>query len=104
MADAYDNELKDTATSPMKQVDAHMTDLEKNSKKRLTFEEGAEDDGKQLALTNHTYEDNRNSLAAASLVVEASKEKKRYKKADGTMISGTSTGSAASLEDDRRIQ
>ena len=103
-ADADDNDLRDTATSPLKQGDTHMTQAETNAKKRLAFEEETHNEEKQLSLANATHGAPQSVMAMENPTVEVTKEKKRIKRSDGTMVSGASSGSAASLEDDRHTQ
>jgi hypothetical protein len=92
----------DTASSPSKSGDVNMTEAEKLAKRRLAFEStNIEKVGRQdnMAMSLDI------SPGAVPVVdnQEDGKVKKRQKGVDGTSVSGTS-GSAASLEDDRRAQ
>jgi hypothetical protein len=99
----FEGKLSDTASSPNKVNDQLMTDVEKNAKKRLAFGPNIAD-GETLAITNEMHVDVENSPNIGEEYDQANKDKKRYKKEDGTSISGQSNGSAASPEDDRRVQ
>jgi hypothetical protein len=103
-ATGMDRELEDTATSPSKVGDLPMTDAEKNAKKRLTFDQTPPAGGKTLALTNAMHVDGIPFIDQEGEKENKEKDKKRYKKEDGTSVSGQSHGSAASFEDDRRVQ
>jgi hypothetical protein len=100
----HESDLEDTASSPIKSTDVHMSEAEKKAKKRLAFETNAEENGVTLTITNsaHTNVD----LPSEDKVNEGLNEKdnKRHKREDGTSVSGNSNGSAASFEDDRRAQ
>jgi hypothetical protein len=52
-----DESLKHTAASPTKKDDTHMTDAEKNAKKRVNFESEQNNSGGVLALTNSMHTD-----------------------------------------------
>ncbi|KAM0861002.1 hypothetical protein ACQ4PT_046180 [Festuca glaucescens] len=102
-------ELDDTAISPVKVGDVHMTDNEKNAKKRLSFDQ----EGMQAsdAHDNQDVDPNKNALmiidGSKGLETEVEnddtgKENKRHKKDGDT--SSANTGSAASLEGDRQTQ
>jgi hypothetical protein len=97
-----DMELSDTASSPIKPGDHHMSDAEKSAKKRLAFEQASPDDTGALALSN-SMEDVNSENQGVEEKNHPVKDKKRHKKEDGTSVSGNS-GSAASLEGDRRDQ
>jgi hypothetical protein len=94
---SVDKDLEDTAASPIKKGDVVMVEADGATKRRLAFEEGR---GK---------EDTEENLLVLAMVsqerivaddVDDSDGKKRYKKEDGTSVSG----SAASSADDRREQ
>ncbi|KAK1645138.1 hypothetical protein QYE76_062943 [Lolium multiflorum] len=100
-----DKDLADTASSPVKQTDTHMTDLEKNVKKRLAFEQDANKATEVLAITNSMHVVDGGAIEEETDVGgKIEKDKKRHKRADGTSTSSASIGSAASLEDDRPTQ
>jgi hypothetical protein len=102
--DTYDKELEDTATSPNKQGDVNMSEAEKLSKRRLGFEESPNIIPGSLALTNSAMAiDGVLHLEGPKKDMEGKVTKKKHKKANGTSVSADS-GSAASLEDDRRVQ
>ncbi|KAK1649708.1 hypothetical protein QYE76_067513 [Lolium multiflorum] len=96
-----DMELSDTASSPIKPGEHHMSDAEKSAKKRLAFEQASPDDTGALALSNSVEDVNSENQGEEEN--HPVKDKKRHKKEDGTSVSGNS-GSAASLEGDRRDQ
>jgi hypothetical protein len=81
--------------------------MEKNAKKRLAFDhvKGNPKETLTLALTNcmHVDGDNINKVVVEEDDKEK-KDKKRHKGVDGTSVSNTSSGSAASLEGVRREQ
>jgi hypothetical protein len=94
---SVDKDLEETAASPIKKGDVVMAEADGATKRRLAFEEGR---GK---------EDMEENLLALAMVpqekivaddVDDSAGRKRYKKEDGTSVSG----SAASSADDRREQ
>jgi hypothetical protein len=72
-------------------------------KKRLVFGQEPHKAEEDLALMNVMQVDGHVILGVENKE-EESKDKKRHKKTDGTMSSGASSGSAASLEDGRRTQ
>ena len=61
-----DNELVVTSTSPFKFGDVYMLDLEKNAKKRLSFEHGNAKSSELLTLTNSTNVDGQDQAAVDS--------------------------------------
>jgi hypothetical protein len=82
-----------------------MTDLEKNVKKRIAFEQDANKATEVLAITNSMHVVDGGAIEEETDVGEKiEKDKKRHKRADGTSTSSASIGSAASLEDDRPTQ
>jgi hypothetical protein len=95
---AEDKDLADTATSPIKTKDIIMSEVDKNAKRRLAFEQNS---GK---LTTETMiPTDVNMVADLPVPVEelpAVNDGKRHKGVNGT----TSSGSAASHEGDRREQ
>jgi hypothetical protein len=104
-----EDELEDTGSSPIKKPDIEMTDPEANARKRLAF---PYDDlavgglnSKLLAITNGS-DMNVDTCSVNDVSVFEGKEKtnKRSKKLDGQDGSDFNSGSAASLEDDRRQQ
>jgi hypothetical protein len=97
-----DKDLIGTEPSPEEQVDIHMSDSEKNAKKRLALENDPHSADTRLAITNSMLTDNVEEALQQDGMVEL--ENKRYKMHDGTSVSGASNGSAASFEDDRRVQ
>jgi hypothetical protein len=91
----------DTATSPVKSGDVNMSDTDSLAKKRLAFE--TNNGGKEGNMTNGTLL-LENTPGIKDNIVVGEKDNKRHKRDDGTSVSGTSGGSAASLEGDRRTQ
>jgi hypothetical protein len=96
-----DRDLMDTATSPVKSGDVNMSDTDSLAKKRLAFE--TNNGGKEGNMTNGTLL-LENTPGIKDNIVVGEKDNKRHKRDDGTSVSGTSGGSAASLEGDRRTQ
>ena len=96
-------ELKDTASSPVKPVDQHMLEMEKNAKKRLAFEQTEPPNTGILVITNTTQLEEGLPSAVKGREEESIKDKKMHKE-DGTSNSEQSVGSAASLKGDRRKQ
>ena len=99
-----EDDLTDTATSPSKPIDQHMLDLEKNAKKRLDFDKVSSASVGVLPLTNAMHVDGDSVVPPSETGDQVVKDQKRYKREDGTSVSGQSNGSAASFEDDRRAQ
>ena len=81
-----------------------MLDMEKNAKKRLAFEGMEIQNTGVLAVTNNMHVDDEPQAVKDANGEDIIKDKKRYRREDGTTVSGQSLGSAASLEDDRRSQ
>jgi hypothetical protein len=93
-----DKELLDSATSPNKKGDIEMSEAEFHARKRLlsgSMEDGVEKVGVGAGLLSTSLPAKENMVAQTEL-----QEQKRYKKEDGSSLSG----SAASPEDDRRVQ
>jgi hypothetical protein len=96
-------DLDDTASSPNKldpKGDAIMSDVDVLARKRLALEQLqpaaiANASAPMLLDNKPSYEENVD-LEDGSM--------KRLKRADGTSVSGTSAGSAASLEGDRQAK
>ncbi|KAK1631429.1 hypothetical protein QYE76_005744 [Lolium multiflorum] len=98
-------DLEDTAASPIKDGDTNMTDLDKNAKKRLAFDQETLNQSGTLVVANNVMVTDQVLGEGEELdKCEETKDNKRHKRSNGTAISGTSTGSAASLEDDRQVQ
>jgi hypothetical protein len=100
-----DKDLMDTATSPNKVGDTHMSEADRLAKRCLAFEN--EKSGKETGVEpNALLPLHKPPVGVVNIVEdqENEKDKKRHKREDGTSVSGTSTGSAAPLEGDRRDQ
>jgi hypothetical protein len=100
-----DGDLQDTDSSPTKTGDVVMSEAEKAARKRLAFEDGSyAADGVSpnlnpaLLLTTHGVE------APGDVDKENSSDSKRHKSGGDNIGHDTHPGSAASLEDDRRVQ
>jgi hypothetical protein len=95
-------QMAPTRTSLMN--DEKMTEAGLNAKRGLGFD-GAPIPNPILAiLGSNMLIDGENSVELDPLDNLPAKENKRTKFADGTSVSGASTGSVASLEGDRRVQ
>jgi hypothetical protein len=100
-----DIDLTDTATSPVKTPDVHMSEAEKSVKKRLAFGSDGQEADNTLATMDVSMlgvEEALHNQGADE--TEGANDNKRQKKSDGTPSASANSGSAASLEDDRRVQ
>jgi hypothetical protein len=96
-----DDDLTDTATSPVKPGDIVMT--EKLAKRRLFVEESNDVEDTLVVVNSGVNIDGTPIPNANNPAPEDYNAKKRYKKVDGSSVSAD-TRSAASLEDDRQTQ
>ncbi|KAK1603228.1 hypothetical protein QYE76_018372 [Lolium multiflorum] len=102
--DFLDKDLADPVTSQVETIDINMTEAEKNAKKRLAVEKETPNGNLILDITNPMHVDGDPAHEVEGTEKSEESDNKRRKGTYGTSLSGTSTGSAASLEDDRQTQ
>jgi hypothetical protein len=103
-ANGSNKDLSDTTTSPTKVNDQSMTEADLNAKRRLGFDGAPTPNPTLTILGPNMLIDGENSVDLDPIDNPPAKENKRTKLVDGTSVSGASSGSAASLEGDRRAQ